>query len=118
MSFQFDPRLPEFRRNPYPYYEVLRAEAPIFFWEAWSMTFLSRHDDCSELLRDNRLGRGRAGEAPPEEAALAHMLSRWMLLINPPDHTRLRGLVHKAFTPRMVEQLRTTIQSITDQLLD
>ncbi|HMN26974.1 MAG TPA: cytochrome P450 [Caldilineaceae bacterium] len=119
MSIQFDPRAPAFRRNPYPYYDYLREHAPIFFWEVWGMNFLSRHEDCSELLRDNRLGRGAMLSDPPAaEAALVHMQSRWMLLLNPPDHTRLRGLVHKAFTPRMVEQLRGAIQRTTDQLLD
>jgi pimeloyl-[acyl-carrier protein] synthase len=118
MTLQFDPRSPDFRRNPYPYYELLRSHAPIYHWETWNLTFLSSHADCSELLRDNRLGRWRTYEAPAEQAALARMTSNWMLLMNPPDHTRLRGLVHKAFTPRMVEQLRSTIQTITDQLLD
>jgi cytochrome P450 len=118
MTIQFDPRSPEFRRNPYGHYELLRSHAPIYHWTTWNMVFLSRHADCTELLRDNRLGRGPSGEPPPDEAALAHMLNRWMLLMNPPDHTRLRGLVHKAFTPRMVEQLRGTAQSITDSLLD
>lgn len=118
MSFNFDPRSPEFRRDPYPYYDLLLAQAPIFYWEPWGMTFLSRHEDCSELLRDNRLGRGATGEPPPTQVDLAAMMNRWMLLMNPPDHTRLRGLVYKAFTPRMVEQLRGTIQAITDRLLD
>jgi cytochrome P450 len=118
MSFNFDPRSPEFRQNPYPYYNLLLTHAPIFYWETWGITFLSRHEDCSELLRDNRLGRGRYGEPPPSQVALSAMMSRWMLLMNPPDHTRLRGLVYKAFTPRMVEQLRGTIQTVTDRLLD
>jgi cytochrome P450 len=117
MTLQFDPRSPHFRRDPYPVYDQLRSQAPIFFWAAWGMTFLSTHADCSELLRDNRLGRFTGGEGPPEQAALSKMFSNWLLLQNPPDHTRLRGLVHKAFTPRMVEQLRGTIQQITDQLL-
>jgi cytochrome P450 len=49
---------------------------------------------------------------------LIYMQRNWMLLKDPPDHTRLRGLVHKAFTPRMVEKLRDYIQTITDRLLD
>jgi cytochrome P450 len=118
MTLDFDPRSPEFRRNPYPHYELLRSHAPIFHWTTWNMVFLSRHADCTELLRDNRLGRGPTGEPPPDQAALVHMLNRWLLMMNPPDHTRLRGLVHKAFTPRMVEQLRGTVQNITDALLD
>lgn len=118
MAIQFDPRSPEFRRNPYPTYELLRNHAPIYYWETWGITFLSRHEDCTELLRDNRLGRSGYGEPPSDQAALWHMTNDWMLLQNPPDHTRLRGLVHKAFTPRMVEQLRGKIQEITNHLLD
>lgn len=118
MSIAFDPRDPDFRRNPYPYYDLLRTHAPIFFWEPWQLTFFSSYEDCSALLRDNRFGRGGRQEPPPEQAALDQMMSNWMLMLNPPDHTRLRGLVHKAFSPRMVEQLRGATRAITDELLD
>jgi cytochrome P450 len=70
-AFHFDPRSPEFRRNPYPTYDLLRTHAPIFYWEPWGFTFLSRHEDCTELLRDNRLGRGGYGEPPPDQVALS-----------------------------------------------
>lgn len=118
---QFDPLSPEFRLNPYPVYDMLRQHAPIFFWENWRFYFLSRYDDCAALLRDNRLGQGEFNEdwSPPEsQKDLIRLQKDWMLLKDPPDHTRLRGLVFKAFTPRMVEQLRDTIQAITDRLLD
>ena len=118
MTFDFDPRSPVFRRTPYPYYDMLRSHAPIFFWEPWGIFFLTRHEDCNELLRDPRLGHGLQGEPPVDEAALYEMQLNWMLFQNPPNHTRLRGLAHKAFTPRMVEQMREAIQSLTDQLLD
>jgi cytochrome P450 len=114
----FDPRMPEFRANPYPLYDMLRSAAPIFFWETWGLWFLTRYDDCNALLRDNRLGHGLFGEAPPQQKPLWEMQSRWMLVLNPPDHTRLRSLAHKAFTPRTVARLRETIQHITDDLLD
>ncbi|MDQ3249072.1 MAG: cytochrome P450 [Chloroflexota bacterium] len=122
MTIEFDPRSPAFRRDPYPYYDLLRTNAPVFYWPAWGITFLTRHDDCSELLRDNRLGHGMMGDASSEsplaQRALFDMQANWLLFKNPPDHTRLRGLVHKAFTPRMIEQLRSTVQAITDGLLD
>lgn len=97
----------------------MRAQAPVFYWEAWGLWFLTRYDDCSALLRDPRLGRGKGGAEPPEQQrALFAMQRHWMLIKNPPDHTRLRGLVHKAFTPRIVEQMRAQIQAITGELLD
>jgi pimeloyl-[acyl-carrier protein] synthase len=117
-GFDFDPRSPAFRADPYPYYDMLRAYAPIFHWEAWDIWFLTRHEDCATLLRDNRLGHGAFYDVPEQQRPLLEMQSQWLLLKNPPDHTRLRGLVHKAFTPRIVEQMRTKIQAIADGLLD
>lgn len=115
---QFDPRSPEFRRNPYPYYDLLQTNAPVFFWDAWGVYFLTRWEDCNRLLRDNRLGHGGVGDPPPQQHALYRMQTNWMLFHDPPDHTRLRALAQRAFTPRMVEQMRATIQDLTDSLLD
>jgi cytochrome P450 len=117
---QFDPRDPAFRLDPYPTYALLREHAPIYFWPTWGIWFISSHADCAALLRDARVGREETtnSASSPEEAALYAMMSRWMLLLDPPDHTRLRGLVHKAFTPRMVAQLRDRVQAIANQLLD
>jgi cytochrome P450 len=117
---QFDPRDPAFRLDPYPTYAVLRQQAPVFFWPTWSIWFVSAHAGCSTLLRDVRLGRGGGDEpeAPESHFDLNRMMSKWMLLMDPPDHTRLRGLVHKAFTPRMVAQMRDRVQAIADGLLD
>ena len=49
---EFDPRSPAFRANPYPFYDMLRAFAPIFYWEPWGMWFLTAYEDCHALLRD------------------------------------------------------------------
>lgn len=115
---EFDPRAPEFRADPYPFYDMLRGFAPIFYWEPWGLYFLSSHEDCQALLRDDRLGHMFVGDAPPQQQALWNMQRNWLLVMNPPDHTRLRSLVHKGFTPRTVAQLRDTIQRITDELID
>ena len=104
MTTLFDPTAPEFRENPYPFYAALQAQAPIAFWAERNMWLLSRWADCNSLLRDSRFGNDPVG---PD-----------MLFQNPPDHTRLRGLVQKAFTPRRIEALREQIQAITDTLLD
>jgi pimeloyl-[acyl-carrier protein] synthase len=117
----FDPRMPEFRANPYPFYAQLQTHAPVFYWEEWNMIFLSRYDDCANLLREERLLRQGLGEPippPAHQEPLFNMMGNWLLLLDPPDHTRLRSLVHKAFTPRMVAQLRSSIQELTDGLLD
>jgi pimeloyl-[acyl-carrier protein] synthase len=127
--FQFNPLSPEFQANPYPYYEMLRTNAPLFFWPDWGIWFLSRYDDCVAVLKDPRFGHeilkvmsreelGWPPEPPPDQASLAAVQRLWILFRDPPDHTRLRTLVHKAFTPRMVEQLREDIQRLTDALLD
>jgi cytochrome P450 len=125
---EFSPLSPEFQANPYPYYDMLRASAPMFHWEQWNMWFFTRYDDCVALLKDNRLGREILNymsreelgwpEPDPQVEPLAELNRGWMLFRDPPTHTRLRMLVHKAFTPRMVEQLRERIQAVTDGLLD
>lgn len=115
---QFDPRAPAFRMNPYPFYDALRTMAPIYYWDVWDIWFLARYEDCNTLLRDNRLGHGKMAEPPFGQDALAKMMSHWMLMRDPPDHTRLRSLVHKAFTPRMVARLRGAVQEIADGLLE
>lgn len=126
--FEFNPLSPEFKANPYPFYDMLRASAPLFHWEQWNMWFVTEYDACVALLKDNRLGhellsvmtREELGweDPPAHQMPLVEMQRGWMLFRDPPTHTRLRMLVHKAFTPRMIEQLRDRIQSVTDDLLD
>src|SRR5437588_2635709 len=114
----FNPMDPEFLADPYPTYPRLRAEDPVHqsplgFW------VLTRYDDVSAVLRDARyikeplaaLVAARFGAEVPRGVGLS-MLDR-----DPPDHTRLRGLVSKAFTPRVVEGLRPRIQQIVDELI-
>lgn len=126
---EFNPLSPEFQANPYPYYEMLRGNAPLFYWSQWNMWFVTRYEDCAALLKDNRFGHdilevmtreelGLPPEPPEEYHAYTEMVRGWMLFRDPPTHTRLRSLVHKAFTPRMIERLRERIQVITDRLLD
>lgn len=124
----FDPLSPAFRNNPYPTYEMLRASSPILYAEDLNMWFISAYEDVSTLLRDHRFGRSidhvltrEQRGLPPKPAHLApfnKLSEHSMFDKEPPDHTRLRSLVHKAFTPRRVENLRGQIQTITDQLLD
>jgi cytochrome P450 len=121
----FDFRDPAFLADPYPVFRQLRAVAPV--WKApLGRWFLTGYDDTAQLMRDRRFGRGyddpealirRFGPTALQEPAVVG-LTHMMLMRDPPDHTRLRGLVTKAFTGRRIEALRDGIQDLTDRLLD
>src|SRR5438874_10327402 len=119
----FKPLSPEFIRNPYPHYERLRTSDPMHLTPL-GMYVASRHAEASLVLRDKRFGkdflertRRRYGSEIMEEPVFRSM-SHWMLQADPPDHTRLRGLVVKAFTARRVEDMRPRIQEIVEQTID
>ncbi len=122
----FDPQARDFQHNPYPVYDELRSTTPVFFWEPWKIWFFTRYDDVNTLLRDRRLGRTMDHILPPEQRYVpppdiepfTRLSSHSMFDKEPPEHTRLRGLVHKVFTPRRVESLREQITAITNKLLD
>lgn len=117
---------PTYLANPYALYSRLRAQDPVFWDEKATAWVVTRYSDVASILRDPRLSAARLNigtEWIPEElqAKLAppvRALARQMLFLDPPDHTRLRGLVSKAFTPRVVESLRPRIQQLVDELLD
>jgi cytochrome P450 len=124
----FDPRDPAFIADPYPVYRELREHHPILFDPRTSQWLITRHADVDRLLRDRRLGRTylhmttheAMGRTPPPEwhAPFTELNGNGMLDREPPDHTRLRRLVLKAFTPRTVERLRDRIQALVDGYLD
>ena len=118
----FNPLAPEFIRDPYPHYERLRTTDPMH--QSPLGMVASRHAEASLVLRDKRFGKDyversirRYGPKIMEEPVFRSM-SHWMLQQDPPDHSRLRGLVVKAFTARRVEDMRPRIQQIVDQTLD
>jgi cytochrome P450 len=127
----FNPVDPAFRRDPYPTYRRLLAEAPVF-QTAFGVPAFSRFADCVAILKNHREFSSDDRKSPMygmREQALRQMLSpedidlfdegdRPFLFMDPPDHTRLRRLVSQAFTPRAVEALRPRIQQIVDELLD
>src|SRR4051795_13754564 len=119
----FNPLSPEFIRNPYPHYERMRTTDPMHLTPL-GVFVASRHAEASLVMRDKRFGKDyvertirRYGPKIMEEPVFRSM-SHWMLQQDPPDHTRLRGLVVKAFTARRVEDMRPRIQQIVDQTLD
>ncbi|MEU7091093.1 cytochrome P450 [Kitasatospora aureofaciens] len=125
---KFDPWSAAFVARPYDVYAELREHAPVTYHEPTNQWLVSRHEDVSALLRDRRLGRtythrfshqefGRPEPDPAHEPF--HTLNDHGLLdLEAPDHTRIRRLVSKAFTPRMVEGLRPTVQRLAGELVD
>ncbi len=123
-----DPRDPVFVQNPYPAYDALRAAGPAFFWEQYGHWCFASHEAVNALLKDRRFGRqilhvtSREVLGWPEPAphlAPFHAIERHSLLeLEPPDHTRLRGLVNRAFVSRQVERLRPRITELAHRLID
>lgn len=119
---------PAFVYDPYPTLAELREKLPVFYDPVWNKVFFLRYEDISSLLRDKRLGRSithilsrdELGWPPPNPLTLDfdRFQSHHMLDNEPPKHTRLKGLMLKAFTPARVESLRGKIQQIVHGLLD
>jgi cytochrome P450 len=123
---QHDLDSPEFLANPYPVFDRLRTSDPIFWSEANSYWILTRYADIVTQIQNANLSSNRIGahaSRMPREAKeyfrpFFTLVSSWMLMVDPPDHTRLRGLVNKAFTPRVVENMRVLVQDLVNQMLD
>jgi cytochrome P450 len=122
----FDPFAPEIRANPYPTYQRMREAGPVY-WTPDGTPMLTRYEDIIGILRDhdrwsndssNSKHAEAAGDADLGGGMLGAINARPMLFTDPPDHTRLRGLVNKAFTPRVVDRLRPRMEAIVDELLD
>lgn len=114
------------QQNPYPLYERLLSEAPVSDGPN-GMVVLASYADCSALLRDARLSNDYTNGAPWQELLTGGALSereladseqRWLVLGDPPDQTRVRRLVAKAFLPKSVEALRPLVQALTDEVLE
>jgi unspecific monooxygenase len=117
-----------FIADPYPDYADLRERAPVLYDDPTDHWLVSRYEDVNRLLRDRRLGRtylhtathAEMGHADPPawHAPFWDLINAGILDMEPPDHTRVRRLVAKAFTPRFVEGLRPRVQAIMDGLAD
>ena len=124
----YDPWDPGFVAEPYPALARLRTEAPLIYDERTNQWLVSRHADVNALLRDRRLGRSYLhvasheawGRTPPpaDQAPFWDLLAVQMIDMEPPDHTRLRRLVSKAFTPRTVEIAPTADRGDRRRVID
>ncbi|MBZ0298201.1 MAG: cytochrome P450, partial [Anaerolineae bacterium] len=119
------------RANPQSIYARIRQEDPVHRaigpHSGNPIWILTRYEDCAAFLKDGRFGKEIHKSLPkdlaerwwpePAQDDPWEVINHHLLNIDPPDHTRLRALVHKAFTPRMVENLRPRIHAIADSLL-
>jgi cytochrome P450 len=128
MSVRFNPFEEGFRRDPYPVYRVLRSDDPVHrsFLDAWVVT---RHADVKFVLKDRRFGVDPIPERIAERhqflksrggdlEALMAASQRFFFFLDPPTHTRLRGLVRTAFSVNAVDRMLPILTSYTDRLLD
>src|SRR4051794_12466085 len=118
------------KANPFPFYAQLRAEAPVYRMTLnrpannplWIIT---RYQDVASVLKDERFVKDLKNALPPAQLPKAGWMSGFfrimdnnMLAMDAPDHTRLRALVHKVFTPARVEQMHLRVQRLAGELLD
>ena len=127
--FKYDkwgnPFAPESFADPYPLFELMRADGPITFRKMWQQWFVTGYDEAREVLSSDAFITANQVEVLLEVRPWSQMstqakefMALWLLLIDPPVHTRLRGLVNRAFTPRRIAELRPRIEALTDELID
>jgi cytochrome P450 len=119
---------PEFKASPFPILARMRAEQPvcrIMLPDKTPVWLVTRYEDVKRLLTDELFAKSRYNALTPEQLRkhpwvppMFRPLERNMLDLDPPDHTRLRQLAHKAFTPRLIEQMRERVRTLANELLD
>jgi cytochrome P450 len=114
------PTDPAFVQDPYPFYDRARATGDLFFWEDYGLPMAVSHRAVSAILKDRRLGREpiEPPAYPDHVAAFYAVEAHSMLELEPPRHTRLRGLVLRAFTNRRIKALAPEIEALCHSLID
>lgn len=126
MTYVFDLGNPATNANPFPEFARLRAEDPVHWSPAMKAWIVTRHADVKQVALNRQISADRLTpffKTNPEYRrgsidSLVRYLNHWMVFRDPPDHTRLRRLFNKAFTPTSVSNLRPSIESIVAQLID
>jgi cytochrome P450 len=122
----FDLKSPQVARDPYPAFAWLRDHEPVHWSESLGAWVVTRYADAleiwnrPELFSSDRFRKVRAEftSQRPDVRAVAAVLSEWLVFRDPPDHTRLRALLQKSFTPRQLASSRPRIQAAIDALID
>jgi len=125
----FDPTSPTFLSNPYETYSQCRKDSPRVFYQPWDAWFLFTYKDCSVSLKEKRLGRAPVFDendsvspsaylpVPEHHQPIYEFSRHFMLLSDPPTHTRLRSCVKKSLTPAAVESFSSVLNGIVDDLI-
>ena len=119
---------PGFIADPYPVYRILRETDPVYYSRAWGVWVLTRYNDIVGILRDTQrfsnVGRFATlldqlpADVQDEVAPLRRHYSAGLIQADPPDHTRLRGLVRNAFSARTIQNMRPRVELIVDDIID
>ena len=119
-SLSQSPRDPAFVQNPYPFYEKMRSAGPLVHWQDYDVICATDYATIDTILRDRRFGRAPMApiQVPPHLKPFYAVEAHSMLELEPPDHTRLRGAVLRAFTNRRIKALRPEIEALCDELID
>jgi cytochrome P450 len=125
-ALHFNPADPATNADPFPIFRRLQDEDPVHWSDPVRGWVVTRYDDVRAIALDRAMSADRVrpffdvlpGEEQRRLADLGRYLTLWAVFKDPPDHTRLRGLMNRAFTPRAVEALRPNIERIVDDLLD
>ncbi|WP_089729367.1 cytochrome P450 [Candidatus Thiosymbion oneisti] len=132
LAARFNPRSPEFRADPYPIYRYLRTHRPIYYRAEQEDWILTRYADVVEVLKSPDFGRSESRRTPsvtgtndrPVNRLLSirresnNLMGLWLVLTNPPDHTRIRRLLLRAFTQSRINALQASIQAQVDSYID
>jgi len=123
----FNPLDPDVRANPYPHYAQLRAADPVHR-SPFGLIVLTRYDDCAKVLRDARFSADMEANASTEQIGLFgnqeqaeardEGFNESLLNLDPPKHTRVRGLAARAFTPKAIDAWRPRVVEMVDEILD
>jgi len=121
-SFSQSPTDDAFVQNPYPFYEAVRAAGPVFFWQDFALPCSVSYDTVWDILRDRRFGRqapaGHEPDKPAHQAGFWAIEDHSLLELEAPRHTRLRGLILRAFTSGRIKALEPEIALLSHQLID
>ncbi len=115
---------PEVLANPYPTYRRILLEDPVYWSDFFGGWYLMRYKDVADAMQDKRISAKRPpiSKLPQSEQQnilpLIETLSKWILFCDPPEHTRLRVMFNKAFTPRIIDSMAERIQTLVDELID